>query len=239
MATDFSDQVIAVTGAAGGIGQAICRRLADDGATVYALDTHAGVHGIPVEIDVTSAESLGAARDRVLAEAGKVDGVVAAAGIVEDDVAAEQMSAGQFRAVIEVNLVGVFLTCQAFGQPMLRAGSGSVVAISSMSGNHVVNTPQDQCAYNASKAGVSALVRSLAAEWGPRGVRVNAIAPGYVDTPLLAAKKHQFAQWLQATPAGRMARPEEVAATAAFLLGDESAFYCGSELLMDGGYSLR
>lgn len=239
MRADFSGKVIAVTGAAGGIGRAICRRLVDDGATVYALDTRPGEHGIAVDIDVTSADSLAAARDRVLTEAGKVDGVVAAAGIVEDDVAAEVMPAEQFRTVLEVNLVGVFLTCQAFGQPMLDAGRGSAVAISSMSGNHVVNTPQDQCAYNASKAGVSALVRSLAAEWGPRGVRVNAIAPGYVDTPLLAAKKHQFAQWLQATPAGRMAQPEEVAATAAFLLGEESGFYCGSELLMDGGYSLR
>lgn len=239
MSTDLSGKVIAVTGAAGGIGRAICRRLTADGATVYALDTGPVEHATAGEIDVTSAQSVAAARDRVLADTGRIDGVVAAAGIVEDDVAAETMAPDQFRAVLEVNLVGVFLTCQAFGRPMLQAGSGSIVAISSMSGNHVVNTPQNQCAYNASKAGVSALVRSLAAEWGPRGVRVNAIAPGYVDTPLLAAKTHQFSEWLQATPSGRMARPDEVAATAAFLLGEDSAFFLGSELLMDGGYSLR
>lgn len=235
----FDGKVVAVTGAAGGIGTAICRRMIAQGATVYALDAREAGDGRPLEVDVTSADSLASACDSVLAEAGRIDGVVAAAGIVEDDVPADSMSPEQFRAVLEVNLVGVFLTCRTFGRPMLQAGTGSIVAISSMSGNHVVNTPQNQCAYNASKAGVSALVRSLAAEWGPRGVRVNAIAPGYVDTPLLALKKHQFAGWLEATPAGRMAEPDEVAAAVAFLLDDESSFFLGSELLMDGGYSLR
>lgn len=235
----FDQKIVAVTGAAGGIGAAVCRRLIAEGATVYALDSRKAGDGRPLEVDVTSAESLTAACETLIAESGRIDGVVAAAGIVEDDVAAETMPPEQFRAVLEVNLVGVFLTCQTFGRPMLEAGAGSIVAISSMSGNHVVNTPQNQCAYNASKAGVSALVRSLAAEWGPRGVRVNAIAPGYVDTQLLALKKHQFAGWLEATPAGRMAAPEEVAAAVAFLLGDESTFFLGSELLMDGGYSLR
>lgn len=239
MSNDFSGKVIPVTGGAGGIGRAICRRLTDEGATVYALDTKPATEGRSIVCDVTSATSLAEARDQIVGETGHVDGAVAAAGIVEDDVAAETMSEEQFRAVLDVNLVGVFLTCQAFAQPMLDAGRGSIVAISSMSGNHVVNTPQNQCAYNASKAGVSALVRSLAAEWAPRGVRVNAVAPGYVDTELLALKKHQFDQWLSATPVGRMADPDEVAKTVSFLLSDDSAFYVGSELLMDGGYSLR
>ena len=163
---------------------------------------------------------------------------MAAAGVVEDDVPAETMAPDLFDRVLGVNLRGVFLTCQAFGRPMLEQGSGSLVAISSMSGNHVVNVPQRQCAYNASKAGVSALVRSLAVEWGPRGVRTNAIAPGYVNTPLLAAKKHQFDGWLAQTPLGRMAEPDEIAGTIAFLLSDEARYYCGSALLVDGGYSL-
>src|SRR5699024_3648351 len=133
----------------------------------------------------------------VLSAAGRLDAVVAGAGIVEDDIAAETMSSDQFQAVISVNLTGVFHTLTAAGRVMLEAGRGRMVAISSMSGNHTVNRPQNQCAYNASKAGVSALVRSLAAEWSGRGVRINAIAPGYVATPLLEKKQHQLAGWLK------------------------------------------
>ncbi len=122
---------------------------------------------------------------------------------------------------------------------MLAQNSGAIVNISSMSGNHVVNVPQKQCAYNASKAAVTALTKSLASEWADRGVRVNAVSPGYVATPLLARKAHQFRQWLDATPQQRMAEPSEIAAAVAFLLSDESGYFCGSELVADGGYSLR
>jgi NAD(P)-dependent dehydrogenase (short-subunit alcohol dehydrogenase family) len=198
------------------------------------------LEGVPsVEVDVTDPVSVSAAVDSVLTDAGRIDGLVAAAGVVEDDVPAEEMTPEQFDRTLSVNLRGVFLTCQAFGRVMLAQGRGSIVTISSMSGNHVVNTPQSQCAYNASKAGVTALSRSLAAEWGGRGVRVNAVSPGYVATPLLEAKRHQFEQWLQGTVLGRMAEPAEIAATVAFLLSDEAGFYCGSELLVDGGYTLR
>lgn len=231
-------QVVAVTGAGGGIGAAVCQRLEAEGATVYALDLVVPAAGRGIAADVTDPESLGQAVGAILAQEGRVDGMVAAAGVVEDDVPAETMSPDLFDRVLGVNLRGVFLTCQAFGRPMLERGRGSIVAISSMSGTHVVNTPQKQCAYNASKAGVSALTRSLAAEWGPRGVRVNAVAPGYVHTPLLSAKKHQFAGWLSQTPLGRMATPAEIAGTVAFLLSDDAAYYCGSELLLDGGYTL-
>ena len=234
----LAGQVVAVTGAGGGIGAATCERLEAEGAVVYALDLAPAAVGRWVRTDVTDPASLAEVVAQVLGEEGHVDGVVAAAGVVEDDVAAETMPADLFDRVLGVNLRGVFLTCQAFGRPMLERSRGSLVTISSMSGNHVVNTPQKQCAYNASKAGVSALTRSLAAEWGPRGVRVNAVAPGYVDTPLLSAKQHQFEGWLARTPLGRMAAPAEVAGTIAFLLSDEAAYYCGSELLLDGGYTL-
>jgi NAD(P)-dependent dehydrogenase (short-subunit alcohol dehydrogenase family) len=234
----LAGQVVAVTGAGGGIGAAACARLEEEGATVYALDLGDAPVGRVVRTDVTDPASLAAAVEAIVGREQRVDAVVAAAGVVEDDVPAETMAPDLFDRVLGVNLRGVFLTCQAFGRPMLERGSGNLVAISSMSGNHVVNVPQRQCAYNASKAGVSALVRSLAVEWGPRGVRTNAIAPGYVNTPLLAPKQHQFDGWLAQTPLGRMAEPAEIAGTIAFLLSDEARYYCGSELLVDGGYSL-
>jgi NAD(P)-dependent dehydrogenase (short-subunit alcohol dehydrogenase family) len=122
---------------------------------------------------------------------------------------------------------------------MLRQRHGRIVAIASMSGNHVVNVPQRQCAYNASKAGVTALVKSLAVEWAGRGVRVNAVSPGYVDTPLIAVKAHQHETWKERTVVGRFAQPSEVAAAVGYLLSDEAGFCCGTELLIDGGYALR
>jgi NAD(P)-dependent dehydrogenase (short-subunit alcohol dehydrogenase family) len=107
-----------------------------------------------------------------------------------------------------------------------------------MSGNRIVNVPQRQCAYNASKAGVTALTKSLAVEWGPRGVRVNALSPGYVDTPLNALKRHQHEEWKDRTVLHRFADTAEIAAAVGYLLSDEAAFCCGTELLIDGGYSL-
>jgi len=238
MSNSQQNKVVAVTGAAGGIGRAVCERLRRDGATVYALDLRSPDGPNALAVDVTDHDSVEQAFSSIRQQESRVDAVVAAAGIVEDDVAAEAMSSAQFSAVLAVNLTGVFHTLTSAGRIMLEQGSGSCVAISSMSGTHTVNTPQRQCAYNASKAGVSALVRSLAAEWAGRGVRVNAIAPGYIATELLARKTHQFEQWLQHTPQGRMGLPEDVAGTVAFLLSDEASYFCGSELLMDGGYSL-
>ena len=232
---------IAVTGGSGGIGLAVCAWLEHRGATTYALDLEpaGGQVGTFVSCDVTDAESVEAAARKVVETAGRVDGLVAGAGIAEDDVPAEVMDLATFDRVIGVNLRGVFLTCQTFGRRMLERGAGRIVAISSMSGNHIVNEPQRQCAYNASKAGVSALVRSLAAEWGPRGVRVNAVSPGYVDTPLTARKTALHEQWRERTVLRRFARPSEIAAAVGYLLSDDAAFCCGTELLIDGGYALR
>lgn len=233
--------VVAVTGASGGIGMATCNWLATSGAKVYALDLQpaAEQNAVFVPVDVTNpADVIRAAAD-VVSDAGRVDGLVAGAGIAEDDVAAETMEVSTFDRVLGVNLRGVFLTCQAFGRTMLEQGEGRIVAISSMSGNHVVNEPQRQCAYNASKAGVTALVKSLAVEWGPRGVRVNAVSPGYVNTPLNALKEHQHELWKQRTVLPRFADSAEIAAATGYLLSDDAGFCCGTELLIDGGYSLR
>lgn len=232
---------IVVTGAAGGIGTAVCRRLVEDGARVFALDIRPPAEdgaGEFVAVDVQEPRSVAAAVAAVVQSAGRIDGLVAAAGLSEEPTPAEDMPVEVWDRTITVNLRGVFLTCQAVGRHMLEHGTGSIVAIASMSGNYIVNAPQQQVAYNASKAGVSAMVRSLAYEWGPRGVRVNAVSPGYVGTPLLTSKTDMHPTWKAATPLARFADPAEVAAACAWLLGDESGFCLGTELLMDGGYSL-
>ncbi len=239
---EFHNGQVAVTGASGGIGRALCAHLAALGLSVFAHDRVAiePLTGVRfVDVDVTVPSSVEAAVSAVYETApGPVD-LVCCAGIVEDDVAAEDMAIELFDAVLAVNLRGLFLSCQAFGRQLLARGGGSIVNIASMSGNHVVNFPQHQCAYNASKAAVTALSKSLAVEWGPRGVRVNAVSPGYVVTPLLANKAHQFDKWLPGIVLNRFAEPDEVARAVAFLLSTDSGYCCGTELLMDGGFSLR
>ena len=231
---------IAVTGAAGGIGLATCHWLADAGAVIYALDLKPADDQVGdfIATDVADPVSVEDAAAQIVNRADRIDGVVVGAGIAENDIPAEEMDLATFDRVLAVNLRGAFLTCQAFGRRMLAQGHGRIVIIASMSGNHIVNVPQRQCAYNASKAGVTALTKSLAVEWGPRGVRVNAVSPGYVDTPLNALKRHQHEEWKRRTVLGRFADTKEIAGAIGYLLSDEAAFCCGTELLLDGGYSL-
>lgn len=243
MVQRFTGRRIAVVGAAGGIGAAISAALAAEGARVHGLDVGPfgalpdGVDGR--YMDLTSEASVDEVVAALYAEDATPIDLVNSAGIVEDDVAAEGMPMALYDRVMGVNLRGVYLTCQRFGAQLLERGGGAIVNIASMSGNAVVNTPQRQSVYNTSKAGVSALTRSLAVEWGGRGVRVNAVSPGYVDTPLNALKQHMHAGWLDGTVLGRFGRVEEVAGAVAYLLSDEAAYCCGTELLIDGGYSLR
>ncbi len=239
----FAGRRIAVIGGAGGIGAAICRRLVDEGATVYALDLN-GLENVPsdvhpVTVDVLSEESIAAAVEALYADSPDPIDLVNSAGIVENDVAAEDMPAETYDRVMGVNLRGVYLACREFGRELLGRGGGSIVNIASMSGNALVNSPQRQSVYNTSKAGVAALTRSLAVEWGGRGVRVNAVSPGYVDTPLNALKEQMHAGWIEGTVLGRFATVEEIAGTVAFLLSEDAGYFCGAELLVDGGSSLR
>jgi len=232
--------VVVVTGAAGGVGHACAAWLAERGAQVFSLDRRrpADVVGTFVEVDVLDEASVEAAVASVVDLAGRIDGLVAAAGLSEEPTPAEEMGLDVWSRTIGVNLTGVFLTCQRVGRVMLGQGAGRIVTIASMSGAHVVNSPQQQVAYNASKGGLVAMTKSLAYEWASRGVRVNALSPGYVDTPLLGSKHDLHEQWKSVTPLRRFAEPAEVAAAAAWLLSDEAAFCCGTEMLMDGGYTL-
>lgn len=256
----FAGRIAVVTGTSSGIGRGIAAALAAEGARVFGLDLPEQISlaeeidrgpadpgpatgGAAIErisCDVADAASVAAAARAVLAATGgRVDHVVANAGIRGSDTPAESLPVAEFDAVLAVNLRGVFLTLQAFAPAMLAAGSGSMVAVASMSGNRVVNVPQHTVAYNTAKAGVTALARTLAVEWGGRGVRVNTVSPGYVSTPFLEADAAMHPLWLPQTVPGRFAQIDEIAAGALYLLSDAAGYCHGTDLLIDGGYSLR
>lgn len=152
---------------------------------------------------------------------------------------AEDMSLEQWKRVIDINLTGVFLTAQAAGRVMLKQGYGSIINTASMSA-HIVNVPQPQCAYNASKAGVIQLTKSLAVEWAKRGVRVNSISPGYMGTDLTLSSptlQPLITQWNAMAPMGRLGKPEELQAVCVYLAGDASSFTTGADFVIDGAFT--
>jgi NAD(P)-dependent dehydrogenase (short-subunit alcohol dehydrogenase family) len=176
--------------------------------------------------------------DAVVARHGRVDVLVNNAGIAISNHPAETMTDEIWNKVIDVNLNGVFWACRAFGKGMLERGAGSIVNVGSMSG-FIVNRPQEQVNYNASKAAVHHLTKSLAAEWGARGVRVNAVAPTYIDTEMntyVYQDQEKLQHWVGGTPMNRMGRVDEVAAVILFLASDAASLMTGSIVLADGGY---
>ena len=150
------------------------------------------------------------------------------------------MTYEQWMKVTNINLTGVFLTAQAAGRQMLKQGKGgSIINTASMSA-HIVNIPQPQCSYNASKAGVIQLTKSLAVEWASKNIRVNCISPGYIGTELTLNSptlKPLIEQWNAAAPLKRMGRPEELQAIAVYLAGDTSLFTTGSDFIIDGAFT--
>ncbi len=149
------------------------------------------------------------------------------------------MTFEQWKKVIDINLTGVFLTAQAAGKQMLKQGKGSIINTASMSG-HIVNVPQPQCAYNASKAGVIQLTKSMAVEWAKKGVRVNCISPGYIGTDLIHSDenlKPLIEKWNAMAPMGRLGKPEELQAVCVYLAGDASSFTTGSDFVVDCAFT--
>ena len=248
----LTGRVAVVTGGGQGIGLACVEALCEAGAHVIIADRNAKVaddgrakmkgkgYAVDViEVDVANSAEVDAAAAKVMAEKGRIDVLVCNAGIVRPSAAAEDVSDEDWREVVDVNLNGVYWCCRAFGRAMLAAGRGSIVNIGSMSGI-IVNKPQAQANYNASKAAVHHLTKSLAAEWGGRGVRVNAVAPTYINTPLTAlgkSNKAMFDVWIESTPMGRMGEPDEVASVVLFLASDAASLLTGSIVLADAGYS--
>ena len=174
---------------------------------------------------------------KVVKDHGRVDVLVNNAGVAKSDVRAEDTSDEHWRFHMDVNVDGLFWCCRAFGRQMLAQGKGSIVNIGSMSG-FIVNKPQPQSFYNASKAAVHHLTRSLAAEWGQRGVRVNAVAPTYIETPLtlFGMENAEMAQvWLEMTPMRRVGQPDEIGSVVLFLASDAASYVSGATIEVNGG----
>lgn len=247
---DLSGNVALVTGAGSGIGQRIAMGLAQCGADVALLDRRTddglsitadfiariGRRAVQIAVDVTDSAGLNDAVARTEAELGALTLAVNAAGIANAN-PAEEMAESQFQTMMDINLKGVFLSCQAEARAMLKSGRGSIVNIASMSGV-IVNRGLNQCHYNASKAGVIHMTKSMAMEWVARGVRVNTISPGYTATPMNTRPEmvHQTKLFEEQTPMQRMASVDEMVGPAVFLLSDAASFVTGVDLLVDGGF---
>lgn len=249
------DKVVIVTGGARGLGNHMARACAEAGAkSVIIFDANqelgdesaAELHrltGLPVaffKVDVRDGDAIVEAVNAVVEKYGAPDVLINSAGIADSNIPAEDYDPNMFRRLIDINLTGSFLMSQAVGKAMIAAGkNGSIVLVASMSGS-IVNFPQEQSCYNASKAGVVQLGKSLAAEWAKYNVRVNCISPGYMDTELnrVPALDAQKKIWTQLTPQQRLGAVDDLNGLAVFLGSDASGFMTGSNVLIDGGYTL-
>ncbi|MEZ5833935.1 MAG: SDR family oxidoreductase [Dongiaceae bacterium] len=245
-------KVAVVTGGGRAIGLACTTALAEAGAKVVIADVDAdvaaggqaelrklGLDADTVQMDVTNPKQVTDVADKLVAKHGRVDILVNNAGIARSGTAGEEVSDELWLNVNDVNYNGVFWCCRAFGRHMLKVRKGAIVNIGSMSG-YIVNRPQKQAYYNASKAAVHHLTASLAAEWADRGVRVNAVAPTYIETPMVHSVPGVDAmmkEWLRDTPMGRMGQPHEIASVVHFLASDAASLMTGATVLADGGFT--
>lgn len=249
---DLTGQRAVVTGAGQGLGKGMALALAEAGADVAVVDVRAetaqqtareiaalGRRAVALAADVADQDQVKATADEAMAQLGPIDILVNNAGI-SAHVDSEKMPLTDWQKVMDVNVTGVFLCCQALAPGMLERGFGRIVNIASMSGL-IVNRDVPQAPYYASKAGVIMLTKALAAEWGARGVTVNAIAPGYMRTPLneaFLADAARAAQWRSGVPLDRIGEPRDLAGAVVFLASQASSYVTGHTLVVDGGFTL-
>lgn len=243
-----------VTGAAQGLGKAMAEAMADCGADIAVLDLNVDKAGETAKyiadtyhvkskafkVNVADAKSCQAAVQEVCKEWDHIDVLLNNAGIcINED--AENVPLENWHKVIDINMNGVWYMSQAVGRIMIKQEGGNIINVSSMSG-FIVNDPQGQVSYNTSKAGVAHMTKSLAAEWVKYGIRVNSIAPGYMDTELVHKTYVEDGPWARRwnsmTPMKRPGKPEELGPLAVYLASDASTFMTGSVILIDGGYTI-
>ncbi|SDB96511.1 NAD(P)-dependent dehydrogenase, short-chain alcohol dehydrogenase family [Raineyella antarctica] len=239
-------KVTVVTGGRQGIGKVVAHALAEQGSDIVIVDladatdvaaqiaAEHGVRALAMTCNVTDPEEVGRTIEKAAVEMGGLDLLFNNAGIVLHKPALE-CSPSDFTKVVDVNLNGVFFVAQAFARYLVAQGrTGNIVNTGSMSGT-IVNIPQGQASYNASKAAVVHLSKSLAVEWAPLGIRVNSISPGYIQTEMTGTVREDWRQiWTEMIPFKRMGTPEELAGAVIYLLSDASTYTSGADVIIDG-----
>ncbi|MDR1108427.1 MAG: SDR family oxidoreductase [Spirochaetaceae bacterium] len=243
-------KVALVTGGGRGIGQVVALGLAEAGAEIAIISRsgadetvrlieQAGGKAYSLIADVTDEASVDAALRTILSRSPSLDIVFNNAGVcIHKDTL--EASIAEWREVLDINLSGEYIVARAAGRLMIeRKIRGSIINMASMSGS-IVNIPQWQASYNASKAGVIHMTRSLAVEWAPYGIRVNSLSPGYIATPMSVDTPQELKDaWMPLIPAGRMGAPEELIGAVIYLAADSSGYTSGSDLVVDGAYVCR
>jgi NAD(P)-dependent dehydrogenase (short-subunit alcohol dehydrogenase family) len=245
-------QVGIVTGGGQGLGRAFCQAFAEAGADLVVAEINpetgpraatelldVGHQALFVQTDVRIKQEVGAMVAKTLEKFGRIDFLMNNAGVAQW-CPAEEVGEQDWLNLMNVNLNGLFYCCQAVAKSMMARRSGKIINIASMSGV-IINKPQPQTAYNTSKAAVIHLTKSLAVEWAPYNIRVNAISPGYMETPMTRpffSEPRYGGVWVDATPMRRPGQPDELGPLAVFLASEASSFVTGTSILIDGGYTL-
>jgi len=244
-------KITLVTGGAGGIGKEICKALLDAKSTVILADIDEKKSNTFIKslkksknkivfykLDATSEKNIKELKKIILKKYKKLDILINAIGICKNK-DASKVTKSEWDEVININLNSMFYLCREFGKTFIKQKKGNIINIGSNSGL-IVDRPQPQASYNASKAAVHQLTKSLACEWAQYEIRVNAIAPGYVATEMTLLGRNKpdwFKYWIDMTPMKRLAKPEEIASAVLFLASDSSSYCTGSILSVDGGYT--